>query len=85
MTQTTNDTAHDVCIMLMQGCSPDYLFQAGEKNGIRIDPAAIEAGIELAIKKLRRRASATLTAPQSLSASSKNAGCARCKRTFCAS
>lgn len=55
MTQTTKDTADDVCNMLMQGYTPDYLF-GWEENGFRIDPAAIERGIELAIKKLRQEA-----------------------------
>jgi hypothetical protein len=55
MTQNTKDTADDICNMLMQGYTPDYLF-GWEENGFRIDPAAIEKGIELAIKKLRQEA-----------------------------
>ncbi len=55
MTQTTKDTADDICTMLMQGYTPDDLL-SWEENGFRIDPAAIEKGIELAIKKLRQEA-----------------------------
>jgi len=59
MTQIAKDTADDVCNMLMQGYTPDYLF-GWEENGLRLDPAAIEKGIELAIKKLRHSAECDL-------------------------
>ena len=54
-TATTTDTAEGICAMLMQGSTPDDLLRR-EKTGVRIDPAVIEKGVELAIKKLRHEA-----------------------------
>jgi len=77
MTATTKDTADDICAMLMQGYTPDYLHD-WEENGLRIDPAAIEKGFEMAIKKLRQEAERALPRPLRSNASSVTAGLVWC-------